>query len=605
MNSEVPTINTRCTVTAFDLSMRRLIFTLWLIWGGQLFAQYTLDVECITCTDEFQKDFDDSLSVIRYLQERKINFWRQGFAEASIDSLSFEKKKAHAKLHLGGKYSLAIINLDSIPEMLRPQGAYLSENEVRFSPIELANYLSQILAQAMQNGYPLADVSLDEIQLTKERLTAKIKLKKGIFLRYGVPKITGNADVKPSFIQHYLRLSEGQAFDVRDIRTIQQKLRALDFLALDGAPRIRFLGNEAIIQLKLKEKKANQFHFLIGVLPNHEETKKLLLVGNALVDFKNMLGYGERFYLKFDQTRPQTQRLQLQSDFPYPFGLPLGVDASFDLYKRDSAYLDVNGQLAVRYFLKGQNYFKVFWQSSRSNLLTINKNQLITSGKLPANLDFKSNLFGLEYGFSKLDYRFNPRKGLDFRLSMGGGLLTHPHNPKITEITLPNEPEFSFAAQYDSLYPKSWQIRSQAVIHAYLPLFKHSVLAFGNQTGWQHSPTKITDNQLYKIGGNRILRGFDEESVLASFYNVSTIEYRLLVGATSYLYAFGDYGLTASPQIPESTGFSPQTYLGLGAGLSFQTKAGVFRISYALGKQNSNPLDTRSAKIHLGYQSVF
>jgi hypothetical protein len=44
---------------------------------------------------------------------------------------------------------------------------------------------------------------------------------------------------------------------------------------------------------------------------------------------------------------------------------------------------------------------------------------------------------------------------------------------------------------------------------------------------------------------------------------------------------------------------------GLGAGLSFETKAGIFVVSYALGSQFGNPISFRSAKVHLGISSLF
>jgi len=44
---------------------------------------------------------------------------------------------------------------------------------------------------------------------------------------------------------------------------------------------------------------------------------------------------------------------------------------------------------------------------------------------------------------------------------------------------------------------------------------------------------------------------------------------------------------------------------GFGAGMSFETKAGIFSIMYALGKQFDNPIDMKSAKIHFGIISTF
>ena len=579
-----------------------IILLFWL--SPQLQAQYHLQVQCDSCEQKglaFQLEFSDSLSVIHYLKTTRLKLLAEGFAEASIDQLSFEKKKATANISLGQKYHLIILNAKDIPKGLRPKKKYLSETAIPFSPFELSQYMQNILDVATKNGYPIADVYLDSIQFAKNQLRAIIKIDKGPFIQYALPETHGQIDIKSVFIQNYLHLTPGAPFNLADVRAVKKRISELDFMQLTGPPNIQLRGNEAIIRLNLKEKKANQFNFLIGVLPNNTETQKLLLVGNVLVDFKNMLGHGERLYFKFDQNRPQTQQLDIKTVWPYPLNLPLGLDGYFNLYKRDTAYLDIKSQLAVRYYLSGQAYLKAFWQSTKSNLLNININQLIISKKLPAILDFRSNLFGLEYGIEKLDYRLNPRKGWSVKTSLGAGVLTHPSNPKITEITIPNQPDFSFQSLYDSLDQKSWEIRSELHLNTYIPLYKSSVLAISNHTAWLYTPSNISQNQLYRIGGNHLLRGFNEESIFAALYNVSSLEYRLLIGATSYLYAFGDYGFTKVV----TTAPSPVNYLGFGAGMSFQTKAGLFRISYALGKQDTNPLDTRSAKIHLGYQSVF
>ena len=46
-------------------------------------------------------------------------------------------------------------------------------------------------------------------------------------------------------------------------------------------------------------------------------------------------------------------------------------------------------------------------------------------------------------------------------------------------------------------------------------------------------------------------------------------------------------------------------YLGTGIGMAFETKAGIFNISYAVGKRDDTNLNLRDAKIHLGYVSFF
>ena len=47
------------------------------------------------------------------------------------------------------------------------------------------------------------------------------------------------------------------------------------------------------------------------------------------------------------------------------------------------------------------------------------------------------------------------------------------------------------------------------------------------------------------------------------------------------------------------------TFLGVGLGMAFETKAGIFNISYANGKRNDLKFDLRESKIHIGYLNYF
>ena len=53
---------------------------------------------------------------------------------------------------------------------------------------------------------------------------------------------------------------------------------------------------------------------------------------------------------------------------------------------------------------------------------------------------------------------------------------------------------------------------------------------------------KIFRNELFQIGGYKLLRGFDEESQYLSQFAIGTVEYRYLVGQNSFFYAFVDGG---------------------------------------------------------------
>jgi hemolysin activation/secretion protein len=116
------------------------------------------------------------------------------------------------------------------------------------------------------------------------------------------------------------------------------------------------------------------------------------------------------------------------------------------------------------------------------------------------------------------------------------------------------------------------------------------------------TPSPISQNEQYRLGGSRLMRGFDEESLFATRYMVGTLEYRLLIGRNSYFYTFGDAGYI---QNFTRTTRASDTPIGFGAGITFETKVGLFGVSLAVGKQAANPIDFRNVKTHFGYVSLF
>jgi hypothetical protein len=66
----------------------------------------------------------------------------------------------------------------------------------------------------------------------------------------------------------------------------------------------------------------------------------------------------------------QTQSLKGKVNYPFLFKTPFGVDGQFNLYKRDTTYLELKSTIGIQYFLKGGNYLKVFYQNYSSNILS-------------------------------------------------------------------------------------------------------------------------------------------------------------------------------------------------------------------------------------------
>jgi len=256
----------------------------------------------------------------------------------------------------------------------------------------------------------------------------------------------------------------------------------------------------------------------------------------------------------------------------------------------------------IQYLLEGFNFIKAFVSNETTNLISINESRLVNQKVLPSTLDVSTSNIGLEYVLRKLDYRFNPRKGLDLRLTGTAGLRKIKKNNDILSLVDPMDETFSFASLYDSISLRNFQSRIDTDVAFYLPIGKRSTIKVQNRTGLLLTENAVYDNELFRIGGSRILRGFDDESIFANFYSINTLEYRLLIARNSYLSAFGDYAIIRNKN---NTELPKDTALGFGAGLTFDTQVGVFNISYAAGKTTVLPFDLRTAKIHLGYISLF
>jgi hemolysin activation/secretion protein len=165
----------------------------------------------------------------------------------------------------------------------------------------------------------------------------------------------------------------------------------------------------------------------------------------------------------------------------------------------------------------------------------------------------------------------------------------------------PNDPTFQYESLYDSVKTNTYQIRVRMDAAHYFPLTRASTFKAAAQFGIFQSQTIFT-NELFQIGGYKLLRGFDEESIYASSFVVLTGEYRYLIGQNSFLFSFIDAGWTRNAQ-PEPD--VKNQFFGTGLGIAFETKAGVFNISYAVGKRNDTKFDLRQSKIHLGFVTFF
>ena len=104
---------------------------------------------------------------------------------------------------------------------------------------------------------------------------------------------------------------------------------------------------------------------LVGFLPNNDQlsSKKLLITGEANLNLKNALGAGETIGLNWQQLQVKSPRLNIIYQHPYLFNTPVGLDFAFDMFRKDSTFLNVNLQLGAQYVLNINQSGKVIYSA--------------------------------------------------------------------------------------------------------------------------------------------------------------------------------------------------------------------------------------------------
>ena len=469
-------------------------------------------------------------------------------------------------------------------------GAGVSDRLYRkkvFTPPAYAKLCNDILKYCTNNGYPFASVQLDSIQIVDGSIDALLQLERGPLITIDTMVIRGNAKVSEAYLRNYLSLKTGEPFNESVFRKISIRIHEIPFLTEGRSPEIEFTKDKARPVLFLQSKKASQINGVVGVQPDNAGTGKLFVTGDVKLRLHNSFGKAELLDLNWSNPLPRSQDLKIKFSLPFLFSLPVGVEGDLALFKKDTVFLEINRQIGFRYFFAGNNSLRLFLGRKTSDLISVKGYENATT--LPSFADVATNTYGLGLQFQRLDYRLNPRRGYSIDLNAGAGVRTITKNPKVNQEV------------YDELDLRNTQYKSELVADIYFPVLKRGVINIGTMAA-RLDAKNLFSNELYRIGGLRSLRGFDEQSLNASTYVIWKAEYRFILEQNSYLLVF--YNQAWYEDQSRDSLFSDTPY-GYGAGITFETKLGIFSFTYALGSQQGNPVEFRSAKVHFGLINYF
>jgi outer membrane protein assembly factor BamA len=570
---------------------------------------------------KFEYELRDSAQVQDKLYDILKQLHAKAYLTASVDTFfQDDSTRFSAYLFVGERYEWANLKNGNVtPAFL--SAINFKERLYSNQPFyykEVAQLQEKLLEYLENHGYPFAQVFMDSVRIVENEVSARIYFEKGPLIFFDELKIVGKSRltkqqvnkkkkvrITTGFVSSYLGIGKDKLYSEKLVKKVQNRMSALRYLTTYQMPYIVFRDKKAELNLFLMDRPSSKIDVLLGFLPSKDAVtgqQRFDFTGNIDIDLINPFGTGKRLQLKWQQLSLGTSNLLIRFAWPYLLKTPIGVDLSFKLYKRDSSYIDIISDIGLQYLFNGNSYVKAFWVNTTTNLININTDLIRATRRLPNMLDIDNSSFGLEFYYDNLDYKYNPRKGFESKVVASFALKRIRKNGAIQEIENPLDTAFNYASLYDTVVTNTFQYRFLVEHSHFFQLWKSSTLMARYKGGIILSKDPVYENETYRIGGNKLLRGFDEEAILATFYNVLTLEWRFLFGRNSYAYFFGDVGYVQRNTINNNFDDFP---IGFGVGVALETKVGVFALSYALGTQQGNPIIFNNSKVHFGYVYSF
>jgi outer membrane protein assembly factor BamA len=567
------------------------------------FSQYKVDysfADSINHTSSIlETSFKDQKTAKNYISQLPEFLHAHGYISASVDSVVYDSLSASVNIYLGNQYKWVAITtspLDAdILEAVRWNQQSFTGSKIDFRLI--SQLKQQILDHLEEHGHPFANIYLDSISLTENQVAAKLRIDRGPVYIIDSIRVYGDVKIDNEFLQRYLDIFNGSMYNKKKLAAVDKKISDLVYIQPEHPSNLSLLGSGAVLNLYLKQKRNNQVNVLLGLLPNASTSggKKYRLTGEANILLRNAFGAGETMGLNWQQLQLSSPRLTILYSQPYFLKSKFGLDLNFNMLRKDTTYLNLDLRLGTNY-RSGNKLASVYFERRATLLNGVNTARVISTHKLPEEADVSSNNLGLSYEFNNTDYRFNPRRGNELFLSTLTGKKTVKKNNLVTELKDPSNPTFKFENLYDTVKLKTFQARVTMSAAHYFPLAKLSAIKTAVSAGIYES-NNIYRNELFQIGGYKLLRGFEEESEYLSQYAIGTVEYRLLLSRNSNFFTFIDGGFGKSGTL--------HNYISTGIGISLETKAGLINMAVASGKRDDTKFNLRQTKVHLGFTSYF
>jgi len=513
----------------------------------------------------------------------------RGYYYARIDSAVVRRSSQPARVRLhatrGPQVVVGQIDLEgnetvSEDELRRAMNL---ESDTPLRPGDLHDALAAMRTMYRDAGYPMAEVQVAGMRL---RQTAPAKLSLTLRIDEGPPlwlrdiTLPDGSRTSSSLVAHLAELQLGKPLVGYDPSAVRSRLRSADFFASVGQPELRVDSTGgALLHVPVEEREPGSFDLALGYLPPSGDDGGGQIVGSGHLSLRNLFGGGRTADLELDRRPGQASLFDVRATDPYLLGRPLQMEGRFRGEQRDSTFSERMYRFGLGYRFDGG--------LTVTGTLT---REVTRPGQAGAQIrDDRQRIprsealfYGVRLQVHRVDDRRNPRRGGSLSIDVERGAKDRRF--------------FERTAEADTIRQRESvrQERVEGRARLYVPLLSRQVLAAGVDASVLLSPS-YDRSDLFRLGGARSLRGYDEDRFLGSSVGRLLLEYRLQIDRVSYAYAFADLGYVERPST-ESGEASSDVHPGYGIGIQFGTAIGLVNTSYALQPGDTSPAGGR---VHL------
>lgn len=525
--------------------------------------------------------FTSKIARDKYVDSVQNSFQNEGYLGLSVERESISSDSLQLQIMRGEKYYWDSISAGNVPKEL-----YGNLRLITREYSSASNWMRNVIRGAENSGFPFAQIKLDSIQRNGYALSAVFAYDAGPLIHWDSVKVAGATKTQERYVQNITGIRPGQPFSQKQLDEANQTLSRSPYFEQTRSPIVDFQIKKAQPTFTLRDRNTNVLDGIIGLLPNANEPGKMLITGQLDLELYHLGGVGRDVTVHWQRLNVETQSLDISAKESFLFNSPLDIRIGFNLLKQDSTFLNRHLSLDFGYHLSTKSYLRFFTIRQASDILSTEAYGDVT--ELPDVADYRWNQYGVGWTWDKLDSPNFPRRGGLVSGEFGLG------NKRILENTgFPPEVYSNMDLDNPQYFGKG-EIQKHIFIRPSFGMWIRGSAAFiQNQN--------LLLNDLFRLGGLKSIRGFNENFFYARSYGYINMEQRLFFGENSFLMGFVDFGILENPYFAAAI----DKPVSFGGGINLDTGSGVFRFIYGVGKANLQPLQFAYSRIHFGYLARF